>query len=701
MIDESPAEEQSESQELDSKTMSDQQLAAYLQEMERQAISFRNSDLADEQATAIDFYEAKPFGDEEDGRSQVVVPVVQEVVDYMAVSVLRTFISGDKVVEFEANEESDEDAAEEATEALNHIFMREQDGYKVLHDWLKCGLIEKICATETMCVEDEKRTRRTVTVTEEQIADFLNDPVPGVSVIQATQNEDGTFLIKLEEVKKRKRYLDIPIPNYEFLFSPRTRHEDESEYLCHRPQKTESELIEMGFDAEKVRSLPGLDEGSVIDSRESATWDDESMRGTTDQIPGLKKHLLRKEYARIDYDGDGIAELLRVYRVGNTILEAEEVDEQPFVVFCPFPRPHRMVGNSLADKVMDIQRNKSVVMRQNFDAFYMTNQPRWWVPDESTTDSTIEDLLTTGPGVLVRGKGLAPTPLTQAFDVGRGLSVLEYLSGEQESRTGITRLNQGLDAEAMNKTATGMALQSSQGQQIEEFVARNFAECLARLFLKKLRLMIEHGDPIAMRVGGEYKKADPSEWTPDLSVNVRVGLGSGRKDQRMQYRLQIAQLQAEAFQGGTGIVDAKKLYNSAAGIVADAGLGDPNNFFIDPETAPPQQEKPDPEAMKAQAEVQLQQQKLQGEQQMSAAKIAMQQQESQAKMDLMRAQAEEEANLARQKAQFEADLAEQQMNREMVMAERRMQMEERMSAHKASLAEKALPKNRPGGDLSK
>lgn len=680
--------------------MTPEELASYLVEMERQAINFRTSDLAEEQAVAIDFYEAKPFGDEVDGQSQVVVPVVQETVDYMTVSVLRTFVSGDKVVEFDAKEKEYEDAAEEATDAINQVFMRDQDGYKVLHNWLQTGLIERIGVTKTYCYEDTKRRRETGTVDEDELAVLMqsND----VKIIAANQNEDGTWNITGESVQTRKRYIDLPIPNYEFLFSARTRHEDESDYLCHRSRKTVSELIEMGFDRDTVDGLAAYDEG-VLDSRENSTWDDEMLSANNDNIPGLRRVMLREEYARIDYDGDGVAELLRVYRVGNTILDAEEVEDQPFVVFCPFPRAHRMVGNSLADKVMDLQRNQSVIMRQTFNGFYLTNSPRMWLDESSTTDTTIEDLLTVAPGVIVRGKGMPPVPLSQPYDVSRSMALIEHLKGEQETRTGITRLNQGLDADTLNKTASGQAQLQAQGQQLEEFVARNFAEALARLFKKKLKLMIDHGEPVAIRVGGEFTLADPTQWIDDMDVLIRVGLGSGKKDQRMAYRMQLAQMQAEAFQSGTGLVDAKRLYNTGAAFVRDAQLGDPNDFFIDPDSdeAPQQQDKPDPEMMKAQAEQQLQQQKMQGEQQAMAAKIELSQQEGQAKLQLQREQAQLEAELARDKAATEADLAQQRMAQEMALAEQQMHMEAHIAAAKVDSNERvSMRKNRAGGSLA-
>lgn len=112
------------------------------------ACNYYETVVADEQEKAIEYYDGKPFGDEVEGLSQIVLPDVAEAVDYMTISVLRLFVSGDRVVEFQAKRADDEGALEEATEAVQQIFMQHQDGYRVLHDWLKSGLIEKI--TETL-----------------------------------------------------------------------------------------------------------------------------------------------------------------------------------------------------------------------------------------------------------------------------------------------------------------------------------------------------------------------------------------------------------------------------------------------------------------------------------------------------------------------------------------------------------------------
>ena len=757
-------------------SLTDDEFVQILRAEEQAAISWRDTSLADDQANAIEYYEAEPFGDEEEGRSQVVVPDVAEVVDYMLVSMLRTICSGDRVVEFEpgdadqipdmpeapdkpegdpqdpANaqamqayqqakaqydqqmqpfhewEESRTQAAEDATEAVNYIFMRRQDGYKVLLDWAQSGLIEKIGTVKTACVTERKKVKEQFTLPEEGLAQLAQE---GVQITEATPNEDGSYTVTIEREQQTKRYVDYPLPSEEYLFSARTVHEDTAEYQAHRSRKTLSELVEMGFDRGVVERLPTEETVVDLDQRAIQRWQDEDPGYSTRPL-AMRKVWLLEEYIRADRDGDGIAELVKVFRVNDVILETEEVDEAPFVNWTPFPRAHRMVGNSLAEKVMDIQRVQSVLLRQALDGTYMTNAPRMGVSIDGMTDDTLDDLLTVRPGAIVRYRGgVAPAPLNQPFDITKSLGMIEYMQGQRETRTGITRLNQGLDADTLNKTASGQAQLQATGQQIEEYIARNFAESMSRLFAKKLRLMAAHGNPIALRINGKYRRIDPSTFDDSMNVAVRVGLGSGRKEQRLLYRGQLASLQQQGLQ--LGLADPKRIYNNVAAMVRDSNLGSPDDYWVNPDSddfKPPQPGQ-DPAAAKAAMDAQIAQQRLQMDaqaqqqtqalaeqraqaelqhkQQMAALQLENERAMAEQKAQLARDQAEAQAQLAREKADFEARLAEQQADRDFILAERRAEREhelarERFAGDHAVAMHKAsnpLPNNRPGGDLSK
>jgi hypothetical protein len=101
----------------------------------------RNEDLLDRAETALKSYNGDYYGDEVDGCSKVVSRDVAEVIDHMNVSVLRTFVSGDRVVEFEPDNEQMEQVRRRRDRSHHRDFQRK--GYQLLHDWLKEGNISR------------------------------------------------------------------------------------------------------------------------------------------------------------------------------------------------------------------------------------------------------------------------------------------------------------------------------------------------------------------------------------------------------------------------------------------------------------------------------------------------------------------------------------------------------------------------------
>lgn len=641
---------------------------------------------------AFRYYEAQPFGNEVDGRSQVVLPDVQETIDYMAQSVLRTFVSGDRTVEFEAVDEADEQAADDATAGINYIFMRQQDGYRILHDGLYDGLLKKIGIFKTVVETSEKVSRETVILDPVQLGELPD----GVELEGATENEDGSVTAQLKITRVEKRFVDYAVPKREFRFSPKARHEDEADYLAHVCEKTRSDLVEMGFDKDQVYALPTTNKFRLddVESRDlDREWDDESSAA-------LERVLLCEEYARIDVDGDGIAERVKVYRVESEILidaatgdySIETVDEQPFAVFCPFPRPHRLVGYSLADKVLDIQLVRSFVARQLMDGMAFANMPRPVVDMSLADETTISDILNPIPGSPIRARGgaAAVQPFQSGFDVGKSLQVLEWITGERESRTGITRLNQGLDADTLNKTATGTALMQAQGQQGEEMIARQLAETMARLFLKKYRLMRAEGETFKVKVDGQYREVDPAQWPEDINIVVRVGLGSNSKDKRIGYR--IAMGDALNASVAAGFSTQEHVFKWFDGMARDTGIGQGDDFCTDPAKMGPQPEKPDPEMAKVQAEQQKTEAQLQLDQAKASAQVETDRMKAQAQIEVMREKHSLEMQQARERAAQEMQLAREKMVMEANLAREQMAVKATVDAQIAT--------NRPGGSLA-
>lgn len=679
--------------------------------LQTEATRARNTSLEMERAVAIEYYNGEPFGDEVEGRSQLRTRDVAEVVDQQTISVLRTMVSGDNVVEFDGEGDDGTDYGQEATEAVRYQFMRKQNGYRVLHDSLKAGLLEKTGVAKSWAAREYK-----IEVQEVPAEALAMIQEQGAEILAAEPADEMEMVWRVRtRMPKPIQFKDMAVPNEEFLISPDARDLDSAPYLAHVTEKALCELLEMGFDAADVDGLYGDDPTArtLSDARDAS----QASVGRDVARPGNQRKVwLYEEYTRFDMNGDGYGELIQVFRVGISILSVEEVDEQPFSGWTPFPMQHRFIGQSSADKCMDIQYTRSHMLRQAMDNLYLSNAPRMSVDQAACTDDTIDDLLTVRSGGLVRFKGgVAPQPIQVPFVAGPAFEAMEVMTGEREARTGVTRHNQGLNPDTLNKTASGMAMLQQAGDQVEEYIARNYAEGLvAPMFAKRYRLMRKFGQPFSMKIDGKRVVVDPTKWPEDIDMLINVGLGTGRKDQRLAYRVQLLDIQKEAYAAGSPLIDDEKIYNNVRGLVRDAALGNPSDYFNDPQAireanGGEMPEKPDPAMAEAQAKAMLEAEKLQGEQAKSAAQIQMQQQEAAAKIELMREEAAAKLELEREKAAAEAELASRQQAFEMQMAERQFALQERQAEHAAELQrrqadtdrEMKLKNYREGGDLDK
>jgi hypothetical protein len=206
------------------------------------------------------------------------------------------------------------------------------------------------------------------------------------------------------------------------------------------------------------------------------------------------------------------------------------------------------------------------------------------------------------------------TPFT-----GHSYQMMEYLDAMKENRTGVTRYNQGMSADVLNKTATGITKIMSASQERMMLVARLFADGVTRLMLGMHRLLLQNQDKErVIRIRNKWVPVNPSEWKERENMTINVALGTNDKQQEAQNLMLIGQVQKEMLSGGlTNIVTPQHLYNTACKLVEATGMPHHELFFTDPTGQPPPEPKPDPQAefLKVQgqvemAKVQLEKQKL-------------------------------------------------------------------------------------------
>jgi hypothetical protein len=318
--------------------------------------------------------------------------------------------------------------------------------------------------------------------------------------------------------------------------------------------------------------------------------------------------------------------------------------------------PHRHVGLSIADLVMDIQLIRSTLMRQYLDGMYLANNGRYAISDRVNLD----DMLVSRPGGVVRVQGMPGEghimPLVHPNTGSYAIEGLTYLDTQKENRTGITKYNQGLDSNSLNKTASGINAIMGAAQQRLELVARVFAETgVKRLFSLVHELLKKHSDkPTIFRLRNQWVPVDPRQWQTRTDMTVSVGLGNGNKDAQLAHLMSIMQVQQQAIQ--IGVTDPKKIYNAAKRLAENAGFSDGDEFFTDPSGQ--QQQPPKPEQAKMQADMQAKQAQIQADMQIEQAKLQNSIQLEQAKLQLerekMQMQMQTDMEIAKYKADTEA-----------------------------------------------
>ena len=631
--------------------MDDQQFRYIVFQAIQDAETYIDSYLAPEREAAMSYYLAAPFGNEESGRSQVVMTEVRDTVLAMLPSLLRIFTGGDKILEFVPKSAEDVESAEQATDLINYVFMQENSGFRVLHDAMKDALILKTGILTWYKLDDESVEYYSYSgLSLPEAAMITNDP--DVEVEEYMEESDlitGEQMISLrmKRIRRTPRYIVECVPPEQFLIDNEAESIEDALIVARRRLVTISSLVAMGYDREIIEQNAGTGgfemNGEVI-TRNPADQSFFGITSTTDET--TDKVFYVEAYVRIDKDGDGIAELHKVCTVGNGgyILHDEVVQSAPFSLLEPDPTPHTIFGKSIADQTMDLQLIKSSIMRNTLDSLAQSIHPRMVVVEGQ---ANLDDCMNVETGALIRVRSAgAVQPLTQPFVGQPALGVLAYLDEVKTQRTGISRTSQGLDADVLQST-TRAAVQAQLGasQDRIEMIARLFSDGLKRCFQGLLQLVIQHQDKAKIiRLRNKFVPVDPRGWDASMDMVVNIALGRGSDENRLMGLQAIAGMQQAAIEKygpNNPLVDLSQFRNTLAQMTMLQGFIDPAQFWkeVNPEEVAAfmqqmsaGQNKPDPATLLAQVEAE----KIKADIMINAAKQELDRQKAAVQADLDR-----------------------------------------------------------------
>ena len=681
--------------------LSNDDLLALLKRKEDAAAHYVHGQLGQERETALREFYRMPYGDEtEDGWSKIIASDVSDSVEWLLPALLKIFTSTDKAVSFEPTTAKDVAGADQATDACNYVFYKQNNGFLVLYTAIKDMLTVRNCA-----VMWRKETKETVSsvpfksATQDMLAMLLQEQDAEIEFATPSpmMGQDGQPIIdpmtgepvmayegRIKKTEKRT-ICKVEAFSPEDLLVEREWTSpllQDCPYVCRLMHVTMSDLAEMGLNLDDDDSLEESSQPNGASTRLNDVNRTETTEyGSTEDYgdESMSDGWLRIEYVLVDMDGDGIAERRCIYRLDDKILKNEVVSHVPIATASPILNTHRWDGQSIWDMVSDLQKLHTELLRQTLNNLYLTNNPRTKVLTDANWSplANIDDLLDSRPGGVIRMRDPnAVTDQVTPFAAAASMPMLDYVQGMRENRTGVSRTSMGLNPDSLNNTATGRQIDQSAAMQRTELIARIIAETLIKPIFQGILKVLTDGDmqKLAFRLRDEFVEYDPNEWRDSYDMTINVGLGTGDTQLKSAQLTNVYQMQQAGLQ--MGLTTPKHLYHTMTKIIENSGFKDVQSFVQDPSTQPPPQPQPplplqieqmkiQADAQKHQAQAQADAQKFQAQAQIDAQnkerEHAARMAEIQGNLQLQASNDERDAQRALNQAQMDAQLEQQRI----------------------------------------
>lgn len=612
------------------------------------------------------------------GRSTAVDSALSDAIDTVMPDLMEVFFGGDDVVTFDADGQGDEIQAREESDVVSQVVFGQNDAFRAFHDAFQDALLNRTGIFYWWWEDDERQLGSQTASDAAQAAAIAAMFGQGMPWAKATieSREDGSIAMSFAEL--RGRVVFKAAPSEDFTVASDTVVLRDTAYCALRDRPRIQDLIKRGVDKDLARSLPHYTtrQDEMEHARDQAG---ETDQGSADGLDDMRIVEVRTHFIRVDAYESGEPQIWRVETDGEEtiFLQKECVTQIPFGGLTPYLSAHRFHGESLFDKLAEVQRIKTVLLRMLLDSGYFALNQRMEVSLEAANEFTISDLLNNAPNVPVRStNGNAVRPLAAGelgFDV---MGALEFMSTVAEQRSGIVRNAQGLNPDTLHETATGAMQMAMAAQKRVRMICRVFAETGVKdLFLGVHQLLREQFTaqhrPISKKVGQQWKDVRPDTWQEREALTVHVGVGSANRQHDLEVQNQGIALAEKVIelQGGVNgpFVTGPNIFNRLKAYSRAMGEKSPELYWTDPGDQPMQMPNPGQGAAMA---------KLQGEQ-------AIAQTKAQAAAEAAHLKVQAKAQADQQKLVFEQQQAQQRLAGELAIQRDKMQGELALNREKA------------------
>lgn len=559
---------------------------------------FTADELSQSRTDALKYYLGRPRGDEIEGRSSAISMDVADMIDSMLAQIMPTFTQ-DQIVQFEAISEDDEDQAKTESNFCNYIVMEKNNGHIMLETAIKDCLLSKNATIKVMVdIKEDTEKEKYKGLSEEEML-MVTIPTRPNQTIDFTKFDEEKGDVNLTRTTTKRKLRVYPVAPENFSLSPshHSPYLEDCTYCVERSYLTKSDLIEQGYDPETVMDLPPNTMDTKVDSIERNQIQDE--QNYYDTAPSMQHVQMEEHYIRVDRDGDGISELLKVCSVENRLLcwedgrpSIEEVECIPYANGVAFLMGHRFYGLSVYDRLYQIQDTKTHFLRQWSDNALVNNHNKTDVVEDQVN---MGDFTNGRPNAIRRVESLDAVREVPTQDIGPSCKLaLDYQDKLRTDRTGSS-----LDLQANQLTMPsnvgdqGVNTLIANLEMITALVTRNISETLIKsmftLVHKFLRLYFP--EEMTAKTGGKWATSNPSQWLERDQLNITIPPTRSEKiTQQVALEKALMVSSAELAQGKGGITtDEGQIYQLKCDHLRLSGIDNPEKYLIDPDSPEAQQ----------------------------------------------------------------------------------------------------------------
>lgn len=525
-----------------------------------------------QQAEAWRRYYRSPYGDEVEGYSDYVSPMIQtQVNQYRAFITEQYYRNSSPIVKFKPSDATDIADAERATEYVNYIFRNKLDGHSIIDQTVFNAALLKMCPVRIY----EKETRKKEPIifdyegpsaeeAEDKLAAFIvANKVEDKEPYKIVEDEkDGMYYYCYEWASDEmvEKYPHIEVISPENFFISRQAESLESAKVVSKISNMRlSDLKEMFPEAPLLNGFGPKDFDRFWEELQSdyqtwysettwfAKWSNDSLQyfeqydNQNDESAGLgtKELFVVDAEIYLDPDDSGEAKLCHIVKAGNNLLYKKEIDSRSFLCGSLFPTANRWLGISLWDILEPEAREETTLTRAFTDAAVQAAHPNIaFDPNVYEED----DVYNRGADTVIRARvggipqqGVSPLEVVKlpGPDASVQAAITHFKTQAAES-TGVGAGFQGADSAEISDMRidkeTAKAIQNN-STLLLNYAAKNYANFLCKVLVKVLDVAIKGGSSKQLlQIQDDWNEIDPIGLKPraDFVLDVDIGVNESQ-----------------------------------------------------------------------------------------------------------------------------------------------------------------------------